>query len=246
MSTHAVSAATAGATWFKRADRSLLGGKTRITGNHVSPSKHKVRRCWLPNVQMKRLWSDILDRHIRINVTPYTLKQMDRMGGEDTFNQSTATYGNMRAPYLISHHAGRPWPRARSFAVTVCVRSLCPSTQRNFLWLSTQRRTHLTKSLSSLAGIDNYLLFTRPDKLHSKTGLVLRRLLEREITFHDRMVTLLGGTGEMPSVDASASCESRQDSIAAALAEIEASGQPLGVEGVEGLAGTTKAPGQLR
>lgn len=82
MSTASVSpAAFAAAQWFKRADRSLLGGKTRIVGNHVSPSKRKVRRFWLPNVQMKRLWSDILDRHIRVNVTPYMLKQVDRMGG---------------------------------------------------------------------------------------------------------------------------------------------------------------------
>lgn len=40
-----------------------------------------VRRAWLPNVHLKRLWSDILARHVRINVTPYTLRQVDRMGG---------------------------------------------------------------------------------------------------------------------------------------------------------------------
>jgi hypothetical protein len=27
--------------WFKRADRGLLGGKMRLTGNHVSPSKRQ-------------------------------------------------------------------------------------------------------------------------------------------------------------------------------------------------------------
>ena len=67
--------------WFKRAERSLLGGKMRLTGNHVSPSKQHVRRAWLPNVHMKRLWSDILARFIRINVTPASMRQMDRMGG---------------------------------------------------------------------------------------------------------------------------------------------------------------------
>lgn len=43
---------------------------------------------WLPNVHMKRLWSDVLDRHIRINVTPYTLKIVDRMGGASALMRS--------------------------------------------------------------------------------------------------------------------------------------------------------------
>ena len=68
--------------WFKRTLRGLFAGKERITGNHVSPSKAHVKRCWLPNVQRKNLWSDILQRHISINVTAHALKAIDRVGGE--------------------------------------------------------------------------------------------------------------------------------------------------------------------
>lgn len=68
--------------WFKRSLRGLFAGKTRLTGNHVSPSKAHVKRAWLPNVQRKNLWSDILQRFISINVTTHALKEIDRVGGE--------------------------------------------------------------------------------------------------------------------------------------------------------------------
>lgn len=92
--------------YFKRAQRGLFAGKQRGTGNKVSFSNRKyvhhgttavlccaslsrhpsdpfdacrTRRTWLPNVQKKRLFSDILNRHLRLNVTTAALRWIDKV-----------------------------------------------------------------------------------------------------------------------------------------------------------------------
>lgn len=74
---------------FKQAQRGLYAGKTRLTGNHVSPSKRHVKRAWLPNVQRKALWSDLLGRSISLNVTTAALRNIDRLGGLDEYILNT-------------------------------------------------------------------------------------------------------------------------------------------------------------
>jgi ribosomal protein L28 len=44
-------------------------------------SSHSVKRHWLPNIQHKNLWSDILERKVSINVTTTALKYIDAVGG---------------------------------------------------------------------------------------------------------------------------------------------------------------------
>lgn len=44
-----------------------------------------TKRVWLPNVQRKHLWSDILGRQISINVTTTALRSIDRVGGVDEY-----------------------------------------------------------------------------------------------------------------------------------------------------------------
>ncbi|KAK3030688.1 hypothetical protein RJ639_034864 [Escallonia herrerae] len=43
------------------------------------------RRSWKPNVQEKRLFSYILDRHIRVKVTTHALRCIDKAGGIDEY-----------------------------------------------------------------------------------------------------------------------------------------------------------------
>ncbi|EOY29220.1 Ribosomal L28 family, putative [Theobroma cacao] len=43
------------------------------------------RRSWKPNVQDKRLFSYILDRHIRVKVTTHALRCIDKAGGIDEY-----------------------------------------------------------------------------------------------------------------------------------------------------------------
>ena len=45
----------------------------------------RTRRAWLPNVQRKKLYSEILDQSIRLNVTPFVLRWIDRVGGLDNY-----------------------------------------------------------------------------------------------------------------------------------------------------------------
>lgn len=52
-----------------------------VSIDHVSRS----RRTWKPNVQEKRLFSYILDRHIRVKVTMHALRCIDKAGGIDEY-----------------------------------------------------------------------------------------------------------------------------------------------------------------
>jgi len=45
----------------------------------------RTRRTWKPNVQDKRLFSYVLDRHIRIKVTTHALRCIDKAGGIDEY-----------------------------------------------------------------------------------------------------------------------------------------------------------------
>ncbi|KAL0739282.1 hypothetical protein Bca4012_015492 [Brassica carinata] len=44
---------------------------------------NRSRRCWKPNVQEKRLFSYIFDRHVK--VTPHALRCIDKAGGLDEY-----------------------------------------------------------------------------------------------------------------------------------------------------------------
>ncbi|KDQ09559.1 hypothetical protein BOTBODRAFT_178942 [Botryobasidium botryosum FD-172 SS1] len=63
----------------------LFGGKTIRYGNNVPHSMHKTRRTWLPNIQTKRLYSETLGEHVRLEVTARTLRTIDKYGGLDAY-----------------------------------------------------------------------------------------------------------------------------------------------------------------
>lgn len=46
---------------------------------------NRTRRTWKPNVQEKRLFSYMLDRHIRVKVTTHALRCIDKAGGIDEY-----------------------------------------------------------------------------------------------------------------------------------------------------------------
>ncbi|PIN09655.1 Mitochondrial/chloroplast ribosomal protein L28 [Handroanthus impetiginosus] len=69
-----------------RAHRGLFAGRHIQFGNRVSEDGgNKTRRTWKPNVQDKRLFSYILDRHIRVKVTTHALRCIDKAGGIDEY-----------------------------------------------------------------------------------------------------------------------------------------------------------------
>lgn len=69
-----------------RAKRGLFAGRHIQFGNQVSEDGgNKSRRTWKPNVQEKRLFSYILDRHIRVHVTTHAIRYIDKAGGIDEY-----------------------------------------------------------------------------------------------------------------------------------------------------------------
>ncbi|KAJ8753003.1 hypothetical protein K2173_008738 [Erythroxylum novogranatense] len=69
-----------------RAKRGIYAGRHIQYGNRVSEDGgNKTRRFWKPNVQEKRLFSYILDRHIRVKVTTHALRCIDKAGGIDEY-----------------------------------------------------------------------------------------------------------------------------------------------------------------
>ncbi|OWM77269.1 54S ribosomal protein L24, mitochondrial [Punica granatum] len=69
-----------------RANRGIFAGRHIRFGNRVSEDGgNKSRRSWKPNVQEKRLFSYILDRHIRVKVTTHALRCIDKAGGIDEY-----------------------------------------------------------------------------------------------------------------------------------------------------------------
>ena len=70
---------------FKRAQKGLFGGALKQFGNNVPKSKHKTRRTWLPNIQPKRLYSEVLDKTFHLKVTTRVLRTIDKHGGLDQY-----------------------------------------------------------------------------------------------------------------------------------------------------------------
>ncbi|RZC74918.1 hypothetical protein C5167_050397 [Papaver somniferum] len=69
-----------------RAKRGLYGGVHIKFGDQVSEDGgNRTRRTWKPNVQEKRLFSYILDRHVRVKVTTHALRCIDKAGGVDEY-----------------------------------------------------------------------------------------------------------------------------------------------------------------
>ncbi|KAF9554991.1 hypothetical protein CPC08DRAFT_613976, partial [Agrocybe pediades] len=74
---------------FKRSQHGLFQGKMKQYGNNVPFSKHKTRRSWLPNVQQKRIPSEILGEKVRMKVTTRALRTIKKKGGLDNYLKTT-------------------------------------------------------------------------------------------------------------------------------------------------------------
>ncbi|KAI4132871.1 MAG: hypothetical protein LQ347_002409 [Umbilicaria vellea] len=72
--------------WYKQSNFGLYG-RTRIQfGNKVSERNEiKTRRRWRPNIRSKRLWSESLNRFIRLKVHARVLRTIDKVGGLDEY-----------------------------------------------------------------------------------------------------------------------------------------------------------------
>lgn len=67
------------------ARRCMISGVGPMTGNNVSHAHNKTKRRFLPNLQNTSLFSDALDKMVRLRVTPKTIRTIERKGGLDAF-----------------------------------------------------------------------------------------------------------------------------------------------------------------
>lgn len=67
------------------ARRCSVTAKAVMTGNNVSHANNKSRRRFLPNLQSKRLMSDVLGQMIRLRVSTQGLRTIEANGGLDAF-----------------------------------------------------------------------------------------------------------------------------------------------------------------
>ncbi|EGC38205.1 hypothetical protein DICPUDRAFT_22474, partial [Dictyostelium purpureum] len=70
---------------MKRAQRGLYGGKDILFGNILSFSNKKTRRDWKPNVHNKTYHSNLLGTDIRVRVTSYVIRCIDKAGSFDNY-----------------------------------------------------------------------------------------------------------------------------------------------------------------
>lgn len=72
------------------ARRCELTGRQVQTGNNVSHAHNKTRRRYLPNVQDKRMMSEILNRTVKLKVSAYGLRSVEHKGGLDNYLLNTS------------------------------------------------------------------------------------------------------------------------------------------------------------
>lgn len=65
--------------------RCTLTGKSILVGNRVSHSNRKTKHRFMPNLQNKWLYSDVLKSSIRVRLSSNALRTIDHVGGIDAF-----------------------------------------------------------------------------------------------------------------------------------------------------------------
>ena len=72
------------------AKRCDLTGKSVMTGNNVSHAHNKTRRRFLPNLQVISLFSDALNKPVRLRLSTSAVRTVEKNGGLDAFLMKTS------------------------------------------------------------------------------------------------------------------------------------------------------------
>ncbi len=70
--------------------RCMITGKGVMSGNNVSHALNRTRRRFLPSVQETSLYSEILDRWVKVKASSAGLRTVEHKGGLDAYIVSTA------------------------------------------------------------------------------------------------------------------------------------------------------------
>jgi len=68
----------------------MITGKGVMSGNNVSHALNRTRRKFLPNVQDTSLYSEILNKWVKVKASSAGLRTVEHKGGFDAFLTSTA------------------------------------------------------------------------------------------------------------------------------------------------------------
>ncbi|CAG7589178.1 MAG: 50S ribosomal protein L28 [Candidatus Midichloria sp.] len=80
---------------------SINGNKAVMSGNNVSHSNRKTKRRFLPNIQNFALWSDALNRVVRLDMTTSGARTVEHNNGIDNYLLSTANSKLTKTALLI-------------------------------------------------------------------------------------------------------------------------------------------------
>ena len=70
--------------------RCMITGKGVMSGHNVSHAQNKTKRRFLPNVQDTNLYSEVLDRWVKVKASTAGLRTVEHKGGFDAFIINTA------------------------------------------------------------------------------------------------------------------------------------------------------------
>lgn len=71
--------------------RCMITGKGVMSGNNVSHALNRTRRKFLPNVQDTSLYSEVLQRWVKVRTSTSGLRTVEHKGGLDAYLTMTAS-----------------------------------------------------------------------------------------------------------------------------------------------------------
>jgi hypothetical protein len=113
----------------------------------------RTKRTWKPNVQTKRLWSDAFGTMLRLRVTTHALRCIDKEVSDSPSEFGIFAHAALFLYSVTTVMPARPGPDLPSRVCAFPTRFACSESQ---------------------GGLDNYLVNTRPDKLDSELGMMLK------------------------------------------------------------------------
>ena len=67
-----------------------LTGKRALVGNNVSHANNKTKRLFQPNLVVKNIRSEALNRSLSIRLSTNALRTLDKVGGLDAYLKKTS------------------------------------------------------------------------------------------------------------------------------------------------------------
>ena len=70
--------------------RCMITGKSVMSGNNVSHALNRTKRKFVPNLQDTSLYSEALERRVKVRASAAGLRTVEHKGGLDAFLKGTA------------------------------------------------------------------------------------------------------------------------------------------------------------